>query len=282
MTKSVVSTLVGIAVEDGLLDPESTLAELLPDYADRMRPDVAQVKLRELLTMTGGVIEDLELSSDEVFAAPDVVAAALASGRGATGRFEYSTAGSHLVTAILVEATGGSVLDYAREVLFGPLEVDTETAFEPVLDPALISEYLTADFAWPIDPQGIHHGGSLLKLRPRDMLALGQLYLDGGRWQGDQLVPEEWVERATSTQVEVQGAIVPGYGYFWWVGDIADRDAFLAVGFGGQMIVVIPELELVAVVVAEFDLTDPSSYLTANATKAIVEGAVVAGYGRPS
>lgn len=285
VTKSVVSTLVGIAVADGLLDLDDTLAEMLPRYADRMRPGVAKVTLRELLTMTGGFVENHTPGSGKIFTAPDVVAAALASGRGATGRFAYSDAGAHLVTAALAEATGGSVLDYARKVLFDPLRVDTQPAFEPVLDPALIPKYTRADFAWPVDPQGIHDGANLLKLRPADMAALGQLYLDDGRWQGKLIVPAEWVKQATSSQVtQSAGALFPefpGYGYFWEVGKLADRDAFMAIGYGGQLIAVVPELELVTVVVTELDPTDLTSDLTPAFTRNLAEAAIVAGFGRP-
>jgi len=285
VTKAVVSTMVGTAVEDGLLDLDDTLAEMLPHYAEQMGPGVAKVTLEELLTMRGGVIANDDPDSAEIFTAPDVVAAALASGRGATGDFGYSGAGAHLVAAILAEATGGSVLDYAREVLFDPLGVDTEPSFEPGMAvPAAIPEYMQSDFAWPVDPQGIHEGANLLKLRPRDMAARGQLYLDQGRWQGKQVVPAEWVEQATSSHV-MQGEDTvlpefPGYGYFWDVGKLANRDAFMAIGHGGQLVAVVPELELVAVMATELDQSDLSTDLTLGSARNVIEAAIVEGFGR--
>jgi CubicO group peptidase (beta-lactamase class C family) len=78
VTKAVVSTMVGVAVNEGLLDLDDTLAEMLPHYAEQMRPGVAKVTLEALLTMTGGVIANDDPDSAEIFTAPDVVAAALA------------------------------------------------------------------------------------------------------------------------------------------------------------------------------------------------------------
>jgi CubicO group peptidase (beta-lactamase class C family) len=185
VTKSVMSTLVGVAVADGLLTLDDTLAETLPSSAGQTKPAVAKVTVRHLLTMTGGFPEAFTSAGNSLFESRDWVAAGLAAGTGATETLVYSDAGVHLLTAMLVEATGMSVLDYARKELFDPLGIDTrpalvETMGETMADP---TEYETADFAWPTDPQGIHFGASWMKLRPQDMLKLGQLYLDGGIWQ---------------------------------------------------------------------------------------------------
>jgi CubicO group peptidase (beta-lactamase class C family) len=170
------------------------------------------------------------------------------------------------------------VLNYGRKVLFEPLGVDTDPAAEPVTDPANLSQYLQADFAWPVDRQGIHQGWSLLKLRPADMLSFGQLFLDGGEQQGDQVVSPAWVDEATSTQVRVDSR--RSYGYLWWLVQMAGREAFAALGHGGQSIVVVPDLDIIAVTVTELEGENLTSFIPPFGMLDVVESAIGAGYGR--
>ncbi len=170
----------------------------------------------------------------------------------ADSKFAYSNPDAHLVAAILTQATGKSALDFAREVLFDPLGIDTTSAIEPLAVPSNFATYKAAPFAWPIDPQHVNLGYSLLTLRPRDMLAIGELYLNDGRWQGRQVLPASWVSDATSAQVKTFDTW-ESYGYLWWV-TTADRDtAYAAVGAGGQLIEVIPSRRLVVVATSEYD-----------------------------
>ncbi len=260
VTKSVVSTLVGIAVDEGLLALGQTLAELLPAYAETMTPDVARTTLEQLLTMTGGFPDTSSAPSIGEGAAPppDWVAYDLQSAIRPPGQgFAYSDFGVDLVAAILAEATGRSVLEYARDRMFTPLGVDTEPAAEPLAVPSNIEAYEAAGFAWPVDPQGIHIGSSFLKLRPRDMANFGSLYLHEGRWDGQQVVSQAWVREATTDQVPARGP-APSYGYLWWVGQEADdAAAYLAWGYGGQLIEIVPDRNLVVVIATAVDLRDP-------------------------
>ncbi|CUR54119.1 hypothetical protein NOCA2120152 [metagenome] len=171
------------------------------------------------------------------------------------------------------------MLDYARTVLFDPLGVDTEPAARPLAVPANLPAYLTADFAWPVDRQGIEMGWGLLKLRPGDMVALGQMILDGGTWDGDQVVPRAWVEEATSAQVDVDDTT--SYGYLWWRIDVAGRDAVAALGYGGQTVVVVPDLDLVAVTVTELSEDDLTSSISSHNMITVIESAIAAGYDQP-
>ena len=249
VTKSVMSTLVGIAVHEGLLALDDSLGVLLPDYAGAMTAEVAGTTLEQLLTMTGGFRDTMNPSAGaDVFEQADWVAACLGSANRPAGeRFAYSDPGAHLVAAVLARATGRSVLHYAREKLFGPIGTDTDPAAEPRFAPAGIAEYEAADFAWPVDPQGIHVGGFGLKLRPRDLAALGSLYLHGGTVDGEQVVPEVWVLDATSMHVPARGP-GEGYGYLWWVGEADGSAAYMAVGYGGQLVEVVPDRDLVVAV----------------------------------
>jgi len=265
VTKSVVSTLVGIAVDEGLLDLGQTLAQLLPAYAATMTPDVAGTTLEQLLTMTGPFPDNwfggAVAAVDQVDPPPDWIAYDLQTAVRPPGQgFAYSDPGVDLVAAILAEATGQSVLQYAREKLFSPIGVDTEPAAEPLAVPGNIDAYEAAGFAWPVDPQGIHLGSTLLRLSPRDMAALGSLFLHEGRWNGEQVVSAEWVREATAAQVPARGA-APSYGYLWWTGAEADgAAAYLAWGHGGQLIEVVPERQLVVVMASDVDLRNSADY----------------------
>jgi CubicO group peptidase (beta-lactamase class C family) len=137
-------------------------------------------------------------------------------------QFEYCNGGSFLLSVIVQETTGQTALDYAREHLFGPLGI--------------------SDVAWPANPQGISIGWGEIRMRPHDMLKLGYLYLHRGCWEGEQVVPAEWV--AVSTIKHIDGTLQDGYGYQWWV---AEPDVYMALGYGGQYILVAPELDMVVV-----------------------------------
>lgn len=170
--------------------------------------------------------------------------------------FNYSNNGAHLVSAILAEATGMPVLDYARIKLFDPLGIPTNPASQPALDDPDVDN---AGFAWAADPQGINGGGSGLRLRAQDMAKIGLLYLNGGLWQGKQIVPADWVHTATKPHVDTGDN---GYGYMWWVLGKFDGDqAYQASGYGGQMIRVIPARELVFVYQVWPDPDHPNPYV---------------------
>ena len=267
VTKSVVSTLVGIALDEGLVDGlDSTLGELLPDERDAMTPRTAGVTLRQLLTMTSGVADEADGGAPWDPAQPDAVRTILSSGSvQEPGRsWRYSNAATHLLTAVLAEATGGPVLDFARRVLFDPLGIRTRPAYEGtermrVLgpSPAWSPAFRRAGFAWATDRQGVHVGGLTLKLTARDLLRFGQLHLDGGRWDGRQLVPAAWVEQAVRPAALPTGDEALGYGYLWWLVELDGHDAFAAVGAFGQAVVVAPDLRLVVVMTAADDVRPP-------------------------
>ena len=136
--------------------------------------------------------------------------------------------------------------------------------------------YEKAGFAWPQDPQGINIGWSQLKPRSRDMLKLGQLFLDGGRWEDKQIISKEWVDEATTQQIEASLYGSSGYGYQWWTGDLDGDRSFWALGYGGQLIIVVPHRDLVVATTAELRLLDPNSHgIDDGVLLAIIEDAVV-------
>ena len=262
VTKSFVFTLVGIALADGhLRSLDEPLSELLPERAPTMSPAVAGVTLRQLLTMTAGFGSPQQADMTVFVPADDPAGTILANPAGPPGReFAYSDGGAHLLSVILERALGGSLLDYARTTLFDPLDIPTRPAYEAPFDFSDTTAYKSADFAWPTDSAGNHLGFAHLKLRPCDMLRLGELYLNGGVWKGKRLVPAEWVAAATVRQVEEPGRTDGGYGYGWWIENADGAPGYSAMGFGGQVIEVVPERRLVVVVSTDFDLTNFTDY----------------------
>lgn len=231
VSKTLLSPLVGIAIRDGYLSgPAQPVAEVLgPRLNDGLELEKRSITLEHLLTMTAG----LESTSFENYggwvASRNWVRNALARPlRCAPGTcWGYSTGNTHLISAALTQATGKSTLAYAREVLFEPLGID--------LAP------------WDRDPQGIYLGGNNMRLRPRELLAIGQLYLDRGRHDGRQLVPEEWIDASWHPR-----AVSPwnrnDYGYLWWSREAGGERVFFAWGYGGQFLFVIPRLGAAVVV----------------------------------
>lgn len=265
VTKSVLSTLVGIELDQGLIRSlDEPLRELLPAYASDMTPDAAHTTLRRLLTMSAGLPGSFtDQGSPRFTTTPDWVGAIVKSfgHTGHRGDFGYSDADAHLVSAIVEQASGESTLEYARSTLFDPLGIDTRPAAQPLAVAAEAGAYDQAGFAWPVDPQGVNLGSTLIKMRPEDMVRFGQLFLDDGQWKGEEVVSSGWVRAATHTQIRGTG-VGPGsgYGYFWWVTKTDGHPAYLAWGYGGQLIEIVPDLRLVVVVSTAFDPVDPTSH----------------------
>jgi CubicO group peptidase (beta-lactamase class C family) len=149
---------------------------------------------------------------------------------------EYSTGSTHLLSAILTKATKKSTLAFAREVLAKPLGI--------TLAP------------WPQDPQGIYFGGNEMLLTPRQMLAFGQLYLNRGRANGDQIVPETWVDASLTRRTVSRRQADRYYGYGWWSRTLAGHPVYYAWGYGGQFIFVVPTLDMTIVTTSSTDAGD--------------------------
>jgi CubicO group peptidase (beta-lactamase class C family) len=265
VTKSVVSALVGIALGDGNLKGldqtvEELLADHLPADAD---PRLRRVTVEQLLTMTSGLAGDdalpggLDGISDRMAQSRDWVRHILGRRLETTpgARFAYSSASSHLLSAIVADTSGQPTLAFAKAELFGPLGIAADDALEPAirdwpLTQAELEAYEQATVAWPKDPQGYHFGGGYLKLPARDLAKLGYLYLNGGRWDGAQVVPADYVAASTRSQSDPSVGS-GGYGYQWWVTNETGHASFRAEGFGGQLIQVIPDLDLVVVITSD-------------------------------
>jgi CubicO group peptidase (beta-lactamase class C family) len=170
--------------------------------------------------------------------------------------FAYSSATSQLLSAVVADATGVSTLALARARLFGPLGITSARAPEPMFvahpSPATVRAYQRAPVAWPTDPQGYQLGFSGLKLPSRELAKFGYLYLNGGRWDGRQVVPAGYVAASTRPHsTPPPGGPGESYGYQWWVTSQARHPSFLAHGKDGQLVQVVPDLDLVVVITSD-------------------------------
>jgi CubicO group peptidase (beta-lactamase class C family) len=267
VTRTVVSTLVGIAIDRGLISGvDAPLGELLPAYAAVLTPGVAGIQLKSVLTSSANFAatsEEPELGGSPILrGVPDWIGAILED-RGARGpgdgTFVSSEVGAHILAAVVAEATGMSPLRFARQSLFDPLGIESEPLWEqrftPDGDPEqLLRAFETADVAWPADPQGVNLGYTYLRLRPTDLVQFGQLFLDEGEHDGEQIVSPTWAVEATSPVVATIGYGTISYGYQWWVD--RERGVYFAQGQGGTAVVVDPRRDAVAVVASEVAVDD--------------------------
>jgi CubicO group peptidase (beta-lactamase class C family) len=252
---------VGIALkEDRIENLDQRLPEFFPEhFGPGTDPRKRQITLENLLTMTNGFRLNSFYNNkgfEQIMSSDDVVEASIGQpmAKEPGEEFNYNDGDAHLLSAILTKTTGQSALAYAHENLFGPLGIDSDPDASIRAVPANFRHFEQAGFVWADDGQGNSVGASGLKLTARDMAKIGYLYLQDGRWEGQQIVPKGYVRASTRKQVETgysPGAVPAGYGYLWWTRKVEGYRAFYASGYGGQFIYVIPKLNLVAVIVSE-------------------------------
>lgn len=244
-TKSVTGILIGLALKEAYLEGvDQPVLDFFPDREVQYRDERKEtMTIEDLLTMRTGMdwmefgvdYEDPRSLFQRFIRSPDWVQFVLDRPmlHEPGSFFEYSTGASHLLSAIVQQATGMTALDYARERLFGPMGI--------------------SDVDWFVDPQGVNSGGYGLTMTARDMAKLGYLYLRSGQWEDEQLVPANWIEASTSVQVPLERYWPnhkSGYGYQWWVFpqyNHYESDSYSAVGYKGQYIFVVPDKDMVVV-----------------------------------
>jgi CubicO group peptidase (beta-lactamase class C family) len=224
VTKSIMPALVAIAAEQGKLDLDAPMLSFFSDHTIANHDALKEhITVRHLASMSSGLdctAERDEATFQEMVASPDWVQFALdrrVIWEPGT-HFIYCSPAMHLLSPILQQATGMTALDFARENLFAPLGIE--------------------DALWETDPQGFNVGAADLYLHPYDMAKIGYLWLNGGVWNGRQIVPREWVETSAKVQMAETGGH-DKYGYGWWVTN-EDLGEYAAIGRGGQRIQLSP------------------------------------------
>ncbi len=265
VAKSVLAVVVGIVAEKGYIDSLDTpIQHWLPEYfgthTDARKRTIA---LRHLLTMTSGLgwIEN-EANNAMWRRSDDWIAYALKlplvslPGR----QFNYNTSLTHLLSVILSRTTGLSTREFAQRYLFDALGVQIAR--------------------WDADPQGYSIGGSDLYLRPRDMLRFGQLILDMGAVGKGRIVAEAWLRECIKPHVALRssgfwGPAYRNYGYLWWLRKLQSYETWVASGYAGQLIFIVPRLALVVVTTAQDNVPYTAVMKQSNQIEEIVEDFII-------
>ena len=233
-SKSILSALIGIAIAEGAL--EGVEQPIAPFFADEMPADadprLAEITIGDLLSMRAGLESTSFANYGAWVTSRNWVRHALSRPfvDEPGGRMLYSTGSTHLLSALLTRATGVDTWRYARERLAEPLGIELRP--------------------WLRDPQGVYFGGNEMMLRPSELLRIGELYRAGGVWQGERLIPQEWIDASWTprTRSPWHGH---GYGYGWWSRRLVGHDARFAWGYGGQYLFIVPDLELTIVATSD-------------------------------
>lgn len=250
VTKSVVSALVGIAVDAGAIRSlDQPVVEWFPEYPELNTADRRRVTLAHVLSMTSGLQWNEEVPynnprNDEIRMTRDsqplryALSPAIVAEPGAG--FTYNGGLTHVMAAVIERATKSPIEEYARTKLFVALGI---TGFE-----------------WLGDLAGMPSAASGLRLRPRDLAKFGSLYLHAGKWNGQQILPADWIAESTRRHVAFPPPTGPdargdfGYAYFWWYSCYPSAagliEARTAVGNGQQRVFVLPSLDMVVTILA--------------------------------
>ena len=275
LTKSFVSALVGIAIDEGLIKLDDKVLDYFTDYEiDNIDEMKQAMTIHDVLTMQSGLKWNDDNSNRSLRNEENPVQVLLSSPMECEPgtQFSYNTASSSILTAIIQKVTGMTAYEYAKEKLFDPIGIYSAT--------------------WQADQQGINFGGMGLDMTEEDLLRFGHLYLHNGIWDGKQIISAEWVKESTRTQVDLmtngsrkaeEFKNTGSYGYHWWTPsgeydknvkadfvisgslydgdelrefnkyfshgeDLKDGELFRATGYLGQYLYIVPKYDLVVVI----------------------------------
>lgn len=230
-SKSILSLLVGIALDEGYLEGiDQTLGDFFPDYFESNPDSVKEsITLKQMLTMRTGLETTSSRNYGRWVISDNWVRFALDQPivEEPGGRMVYSTGTSHLLSVILARETGMSTREFANRYLFGPMNIRVG--------------------GWDRDPQGYYMGGNNMALRPADMVKIGQMVMNMGEYNGTRIVPREWLLDSFKIYTRSNYNSYK-YGYMWWRDRVADYYVVFAWGNGGQYIMMLPELDTVVVI----------------------------------
>lgn len=258
VSKSITNMAVGFALQERLLESlDQSIGELIPHrIPEGVDPRVPGITVEQLLTMTAGWAWDSRINFARAPETDDLDLMLRRPLQCEPGTcFEYDSGCSNVLAAIIEDLSGERMVEYLQPRLFDPLGIDPPD--------------------WIVTVSDVNRGGGGAFLTPRDMARLGLLYQRGGVWDGERLLDLRWVSRSTrehsSGNSFLSGANIGTgpYGYHWWVARPAGYDGFAAIGYGGQMIYVVPDLELV--VVTAFADADPARPDLQQRVKPIIE-----------
>ncbi|MBJ8007487.1 MULTISPECIES: serine hydrolase domain-containing protein [Bacillus cereus group] len=243
VTKTIISALIGICIDKCYIKSvDQKVIEFFPEF----KLKASEVTVRHLLTMTAPYpFVDWQEPLEELCKQEDWVQYTLnrIGQGGEIGSFKYSSAGAHLLSAIITSVTGKSAREFANDHLFQPIGMREIPNYN--MKAFGFHDLFGKDVkGWVHDPNGISAGGWGLTLTVKDMAKFGQLYLNEGIYGGKQILSKSWVQEST--------AMNPNrYGYLWWLREADGIFSFSAMGDGGNLICCIPEKELVVAIASE-------------------------------
>jgi CubicO group peptidase (beta-lactamase class C family) len=244
VTKSYTSAMLGIALDKGYISNiDEKMLDYFPDIRDRVTdPRKFDITIRNMLEMRAGYpSEEHDATAWDIMWSGDYLGAiaSLPLSADPGTRFQYSNLTAHYIGIIVARATGTDKLTFGNEYLFGPLGVH-------------------AGEGWLRDVDGYYIGGGDIMFTARDMAKFGLLYLNKGEYNGRQLVSSEWVEASLQTYTVNEFEVTNvghfknmGYGYQWWSADVGEHKVNFAWGHGGQLIVLVHDLNMVIVTAAD-------------------------------
>lgn len=235
-SKSVTSALIGIAIDNGFIESvDLHLSEFLPQILEFEDDRWQQITIRHLLTNTSGIGSTDNWRWNEWRSSDNwleyILSLPMVYDPGT--ELNYSTGNTHLLCYILQQATGMSAYEFGKEYLFDLVGMDSVTC--------------------KADAQGISDGGNGFSMNVYDMARFGQLFLQQGVWQGQQIISKEWITESTTMHIK-RSSDGAEYGYQWWVRTFGDKgyQAYYARGHAGQYIYVVPQIELVVVFTSNY------------------------------
>jgi len=246
VTKSITSLLIGVAIDKGMIKNENQkLIEIMPELFDKVSDEKKkEITIRHLLTMSAGfewnnfggkwrngwdnskepnkyLIEKVPLKNN-----PGEI-------------WNYNSGLSHLLSGIIKKCSGTNTLEFAKRNLFDPLSIK--------------------EIKWEKASDGNERGNSELWLKPKDLAKIGLLMLNDGRWKNKQIISKHWIDKSTKKYFDGFTQI-GGYGYHWHTRKFGKYKSYLAAGWGGQFLIVIPALNLVVVNTSKWNVAK-STYI---------------------
>jgi len=252
VTKSILSILIGIAIDKGFIKSvDQYVLDFFPDYKlKKGEKTIQKVTLKNLLTMTAPYKFKYEPYT-KVYSSEDWTKTVLdlIGGKKFEGNFKYTTVGIQVLSGVLIKATGQSVNNFAYDNLFKHLEIkkvnDLRIHNKEEHIAFLKDKYVNG---WVIDPKGVNISGWGLTLTTRDIAKIGQLYLNKGNWNNQQIISSKWIEESTKKQSKF-GELL--YGYLWWIIN-EEKKCYAAIGDGGNIIYVDSEKKMVVAITSQF------------------------------
>lgn len=230
LSKSFTSTAIGFAVTEKLITLEDTVISFFPEeIPDVITDNLAKMRIRDLLIMgTGHVVDSIEVMRQSAERSWVRTFFSVPVEKEPGTHFLYNTGATYMLSAILQKVTGLTLLEYLEPRLFEPLGIIGAT--------------------WESCPRGVSTGGSGLNLTTEDIAKFGQLYLQQGIWNDMQLLPEEWINEASSKQIssgEGDHEWAHGYGYQFWTNS---HGGYRADGAFGQFSMILPDQDAVVAI----------------------------------